>query len=102
MYKNNVFTKSSIEGTSLRSGEPIENKMRRVMSNKEPITDGAPIIYTERKDGVLPGYNIRTDRFDAAIDAMDLVSKSHLAKREGKVVDMAKSQSIDTPTGSTD
>ncbi|MEM0173216.1 MAG: hypothetical protein QXI16_01765 [Sulfolobaceae archaeon] len=39
------------------------------------------MIYTNRKDGVLPGYNIRTDRFDVAIDAMDKVAMSKLAKR---------------------
>jgi hypothetical protein len=62
-------------------GESIENKVNRILINKEPIQDGAPLIYTNRKDGVLPGYNIRTDRFDVAIEAMDKVSKSKLAKR---------------------
>ena len=31
-------------------GEFIEEKVARVVENKEPIEDGAPIIYTERKD----------------------------------------------------
>lgn len=62
-------------------GESIENKVNRILINKEPITDGAPLIYTKRQDGVLPGYNIRTDRFDVAIEAMDKVSKSKLTKR---------------------
>ena len=35
-------------------GEFIEEKIARVVENKEPIEDGAPIIYTERKDGVIP------------------------------------------------
>ena len=43
-------------------GEQIEEKVRRIVNNNEPITDGAPIIFTEKKDGVLPEYNIRTDR----------------------------------------
>ena len=55
------------------------------MNNKEPITDGAPIIYTERKDGVLPEYDIRTDRWDIAIDAMDKVNMDRFAKRENKI-----------------
>ena len=62
-------------------GETIEQKMERVIENNEPITDSAPIVYTERKDGVLPQYDIRTDRFEIAIDAMDKVSKTHVAKR---------------------
>lgn len=62
-------------------GETIENKVRRITSNGEAITDGAPIIYTERKDGVIAEYDIRTDRFDLAIDAMDSLNRAHIAKR---------------------
>lgn len=62
-------------------GESIELKIERLIENNEPISDSAPIIYTERKDGVLPQYDVRTDRFELAIDAMDKVSSSHVAKR---------------------
>lgn len=61
-------------------GETIEAKVRRVVENKEPITDGAPIVYTERKDGVLPQFNIRTDKWEIAIEAMDKVQASRIAK----------------------
>ena len=61
-------------------GESIEQKVRRVVENKEPITDGAPIIYTEKKDGVLPQFNIRTDKWEIALDAMDKVQASRIAK----------------------
>ena len=73
-------------------GETIEMKVERITVNREPITDGAPLIYTERKQGVLAGYDIRTDRFEIAIEAMDKVSKSNQAKREekGKVIDITK------------
>ena len=40
-----------------------------------------PIIYTEKKDGVLPAYNIRTDRFDLAIDAFDKIEMEGIAKK---------------------
>lgn len=62
-------------------GESIEAKVTRLILNKEPIKDSAPLIYTDRKDGVLPGYDIRTDRFEIAIDAMDKITKSKIAKR---------------------
>ena len=39
-------------------GEQIQEKVRRIVNNNEPITDGAPIIFTEKKDGVLPEYNL--------------------------------------------
>lgn len=63
-------------------GETIEKKIRRIVNNNEPIKDGAPLIYSERKDGVQPGYDIRTDRWEVAVDAMDKISKTHQAKRE--------------------
>lgn len=63
-------------------GETLENKIERMISNKEPIKDGAPIIYTERKEGVRASTNIRTDRFEVAIEGMDKVAKSYKARRE--------------------
>lgn len=83
MYKKIInLPKTSIKVNNGYIGETIENKIRRIVNNKEPITDGAPLIYTERKDGVNPGMDIRTDRFEIAIEAMDKVTKSHQAKRE--------------------
>lgn len=46
--------------------------------------------YTERSEGVRPEYDIRTDRFEIAQEAMDKASKSIRAKREAKVVAMNK------------
>lgn len=60
----------------------LEQKIERMISNKEPIKDGAPLIYTERKEGVRASTNIRTDRFEVAIEGMDKVAKSYQARRE--------------------
>jgi len=97
MYRKNIIQATSIEENDSLEGETIEQKIERVVNNKEPITDGAPMIYTERKEGVLAGYNVRTDRFEVAIDAMDKVSKTHAAKRadrmaekEAKIVNINK------------
>jgi hypothetical protein len=79
-------------------GETLEMKVRRITELKEPITDGSPVIYTERSEGVKPEYNIRTDRFDIALDAMDKVNRSNLAKRM-QVVN--KESSKDEPNTAT-
>lgn len=94
MYKQNKMETTSIKHNDSYVGETIEQKVRRIVNNKEPITDGAPVIYTERKDGVQPSYNIRTDRFEVAVEAMDKVTRSHQAKREerAKVVEMKKEE----------
>lgn len=82
MYRKNKPDKTTLNVNTSYQGETIEQKIERIVNNKEPISDGAPLIYTERKEGVKPEYDIRTDRFDIAIDAMDIVTKTHQAKRE--------------------
>lgn len=77
-----VLQKSQLESNEVYEGETIETKVSRIINEKAPIEDGAPIIFTERADGVLPAYDIRTDRWDIAIDAMDKVNKMKIAKRE--------------------
>lgn len=67
MIKINISNnKTQLSVNKSIEGETIEQKCERIESNKEPITDGAPIIYTERNSGVAPQYNIRTDRFEIA------------------------------------
>ena len=78
------YRRSRLKSVEITEGEPIEHKIERVVSNKEPITDGAPSIFTERKEGVVSAYNIRTDRWEVATEAMDKVSGSIQAKRDAK------------------
>ena len=80
MIKPKFFPKPPKTNYEFQKGESIENKVRRITENNEPITDGAPIIYTNRDDGVLPAYNIRTDRWEVAQAAMDAVNQANLAK----------------------
>lgn len=63
-------------GTPLVEGEKIENKIDRMTQNNEPIGDSAPLIYTPRKDGVIAAYDIRTDKWDIALDAMEKVNRT--------------------------
>ena len=72
-------------------GERIEQKIERITVNKEPITDGAPIVYTERADGVRPEYDIRTDKWDIAIDAMGVIEKTHKTRRQ-EAIDKRKAE----------
>ena len=76
-YSNSLINKNeSVVGIS------IERKVEKITESKEPITDGAPLIYSERKEGVIPAYDVRTDRFEIAVEAMGKVVKSNIAKRE--------------------
>jgi hypothetical protein len=73
---------SSVKINNSKEGESIEKKVERITTNKEPIKDGADTIYSNRVDGIMPGTNIRTDRFEIAAEAMDKVTGSKIAKRE--------------------
>ena len=81
-YKYKKFKKSQMVSVNTFEGERIETKIERITINNEPIKDGAPLVYRERNEGISQGSNIRTDRFEIAIEAMDKVSKSKVAKRE--------------------
>jgi len=91
MYRYKQRRKSSLNvERELISGESIETKVERITTQKEPIKDGAPEIYTPRNEGVNAAYDIRTDRFEIAADAMDKVHKSKLAKRDAKATPVVK------------
>ena len=81
--KKTKYTPSYIGSVVTFEGESIEKKVSKLIENNEPITDGAPIIFTEKKDGVLPQYDIRTDKWDIAQTAMDLANASKIAKSKG-------------------
>lgn len=65
--------------TIYEEGENILTKVRRILDENEPLTDGAPLIYTPKADGVKPEYDIRTDKWQVAINAMDRVNAYKLS-----------------------
>lgn len=69
--------------------EPREVKLRKIINGESnDMEDGVfPTIYTEKKDGVQPEFDIRTDRFEVAIDAIDKINQSvanQIAKSKGE------------------
>lgn len=80
MIKPKFFPEPIKTDYEFQDGERIERKVARIVENNEPITDGAPIIFTNREDGVLPAYDIRTDRWEIAQQAMEAVNQANLAK----------------------
>ncbi len=92
------YSRSGMSSVATTEGETIEQKIERMVSNNEPIKDGAPDIYTEKKDGIISAYNIRTDRWEIAADAMDMIIKSAAAKREenaNKKIEVEKAKKAD-------
>lgn len=81
-YKQNKMKDRMPRVNTSVEGEPIETKIERMLNNKEKIKDAAPLVYTERKEGIRASTNIRTDRFEVAVEAADKISKSYKARRQ--------------------
>lgn len=85
MYEKQQIIETSLTVNNGVEGETIETKMERVLSGNEPITDGAPIIYTERKDGIFPEHNIRTDKNEIALEALTKAGEKRREDRQSRI-----------------
>lgn len=102
IYKQISKANIEIKCNELYEGESIEEKVRRVVMSKEPIEAISPMIYTERKDGVKPEYDIRTDRWEIAQSAMTTIATGKREVRKNreakKAEEVAKTQEkVDKP-----
>lgn len=88
--KTAISRKGCIDDPNLTyQAEPREVKLRKIINGESnDMEDGVfPTIYTEKKDGVQPEFDIRTDRFEVAIDAIDKINQSvanQVAKSKGE------------------
>lgn len=78
------------------NGETLTKKIQRILDENEPLTDGAPMIYTPKQAGVREDCNIRTDKWALAMDAMDRVNNyklnEYLKKGEAEAPKAAEGQ----------
>lgn len=84
MYKTNKPNRTSIRCNESTEGERLEEKIERILNNKEPIRDTAPVMYLDRADGILPQYDIRTDKWEQMTENQDKLAEASLAIRESK------------------
>lgn len=77
-------------------GETLIKKTQRILDENEPLTDGAPMIYTPKQAGVRNDCNIRTDKWALAMNAMDRVNNyklnEYLKKGEAEAPKTAEGQ----------
>lgn len=80
MIRNIIIKKyhSKIQRKPDEQGKSIEEEIRQATASKSPIESIAPEIYTPLKDGVLPQYDIRTDRQEIALEATEKMNKSEI------------------------
>lgn len=83
------------------SGETLIKKCQRILDEGEPLTDGAPLIYTPKQAGVKPECNVRTDKWDIAMKAMDRVNTYKLTEYLKKETTEAPSNPDEKTNGGT-
>lgn len=97
MKKGIVFPIGRIKTDLCKDGQSIEEQMRKALRSGEPIDATAKLEYSNRCDGVLPIFDIRTDRFEYARMATDKVHATNYASRmeaDGYVLDDSGNWSI--------
>ena len=63
--------RTTINVNNSYEGEMIENKVKRIMTNNEPIEDTAPLLYTAKSDGVINETNIRNDKWEQMTESRE-------------------------------
>ena len=74
MYRKNRMNRTTNVRNESVEGETLEMEIDRFVNNKEQLAErSAATIFMERKEGINAAYNIRTDRFEVAAEAMTTV-----------------------------
>lgn len=82
--RTRVEERPRIERNTSYVAKPLEQMIREATTSSNPITMGATRVYTEAKDGVIPGYNIRTDRFEVGVEGGITLQKIGKLEKEKK------------------
>lgn len=77
-----TFGRTDLEINDSVEGETIEVKLERIITTREPIEQTTDIIHQERKAGIQPEYDIRTDKMQIAVEGMTAVTNQFLTERE--------------------
>lgn len=76
--------KSQLKGVKVEPGKSLMEVLRKMITEGDVPEEEVPIIYTDKGEGVLPGYDIRTDRFEIAREAMEKAKNSEKKERAEK------------------
>lgn len=87
------------KNSNIYTGETIEQMLKRVKDGETIEMGTKPLLYSERKYGVIPESDIRVDRMDLAREAMDYASRMDEARRRGMVTTREELAAIQTSGG---
>lgn len=81
VYKPKVTERRLLHINKTYKAESLMMKIRRMLANREPIEDEIETVYTNKKDGVLPAYDIRTDRWEVAMEAIGKMQNAEISEQ---------------------
>jgi hypothetical protein len=79
MIKHKIKRNNNLKVNNSYSAESLERTIERRLSNGDDLNDKVNLLFYDVSDGVMPGTNVRTDRFDVALDGMTMIEKTKKA-----------------------
>lgn len=102
MRKAPQYNKGTLRKRVVTDGEFLEDKVARMIQNKEPIKVGAQLIYQQRGEKVNPAYDIRADVMEIAVDMGHKASMAAVAARKAPEMKVEKGGKSDVQDESID
>lgn len=99
--KKIYYKGKTIQRDECYEGEDITVKINRLLTTKEPIQDGAPLLFTEKKEGINPAYDIRTDRWELAQSTLDRALANDIAKSKDITIETNNTETKNTEKNET-
>lgn len=82
-HKVPTMTKTTLTVNTSYKAKPLERVLAEMIHRGEDAdTTMRPLSYQDRGNEVDAAFNIRTDRFDIALDAENAIERGEVAKRE--------------------
>lgn len=87
MYKLQNYKTNRLKGEEPFEAISLEEELKIATATKSPIQKNSitQCFYTQRKDGVLPECNIKTDRFEMAQEAMSHANNEFRKKIQERI-----------------
>lgn len=85
IYKTPHMHMGNIESNDSVEGDPIEIAIEKMIKNTGNVNKDektAPLLYQERKEGIKKAYDIRTDKWEVAVEAGQKIAESYDLRRK--------------------
>jgi hypothetical protein len=99
MRKVKISHITEMSNTTYGQGEMLEHQIARRLKNKEDLLSNnltVEMIYPEKKLGVQPEHDIRTDKIELAVDAKDRAEAMNILHSEEQLKKANEAKETDT------